>query len=222
MLQAQRRIRLTRSKELIPWVILLAGVLLCAVGANAAPGPGINQVTFLGSEVGTEIFNFPTNVVGAQPTVVDFQHGYLVINAAHSLDSSLSGRVNWYSFSNPRNPTLISQVTTGGNKPHMIAFYRDRMVDGFQANNTFRIWDFDDKFVANTYTGTVNPVWYMCQFPYVFRPRNGYGSGANLMEIADIRNGNGSQLAVIDLGAILGFAVSSSHAIGNLLVCSGS
>ena len=92
----------------------------------------------------------------------DFQYGYLFIEAAHSLDGTMSGKASWYNFSNPRSPTLITQVTTGGNKPHMIAFYRDRMVDGFQANNTFRIWDFDDKFVANTYTGTVNPVWYMC------------------------------------------------------------
>lgn len=202
--------------------LLVTGQWLFSFAASAAPGPGINQVTFLASEVGTEVFNFPTNLVGAQPTVNDFQQGYLVISAAHSLDGTLPGRVSWFNFTNPRSPTLITQVTTGGNKPHMIAFYRDRMVDGFQANNTFRIWDFDDKFVANTYTGTVNPVWYMCQFPYVFRPRNGYGSGANLMEIADIRNGNGTQLAVIDLGATLGFAVSSTHAIGNLLVCSGS
>jgi len=100
---------------------------LVTFNASAAPGPGINQVTFLASEVGTEIFNFPTNVVGAQPTVNDFQMGYLVISAAHSLDDSLPGRVSWFNFSNPRNPTLITQVTTGGNKPHMIAFYRERI-----------------------------------------------------------------------------------------------
>ena len=217
-----------QSRMLMSWragalyLGLFWGACFFAAKAGAAPGPGINQVTFLPSEVGTEIYNFPTNVVGAQPTVNDFQMGYLVINAAHSLDDSLSGRCSWFNFSNPRNPTLITQVTTGGNKPHMIAFFRDRMVDGFQANNQFRIWDFDNMFVANTYTGTVNPVWYMCQFPYVFRPRNGYGSGANLMEIADMTTGNGIQLAVIDLGAILGFAVGSSHAIGNVLVCSAS
>ena len=190
--------------------------------SHAGPGPGITQATFLPSEVGTEIYNFSNSIVGAQPTVADFQHGYLVINAAHSLDGTQSGRVNWINFSNPRNPSLIAQVTAGGNKPHMIAFYRDRMIDGFQANNTFHIWDFDDKFLANTYAGTVNPVWYMCQFPYVFRPRNGYGSTANLMEIADIRSGNGTQAGLLDLGAILGFAVGSSHAVGNLLICSAS
>src|SRR5262245_12050023 len=88
--------------------------------ANAGPGPGITQTTFLPSEIGTEIFNFPNTQVGFQPTVVDFQHGYLCVNAAHSLDSTVSGRVSWFNFSNPRNPTLITQVTTGGNKPHMV------------------------------------------------------------------------------------------------------
>jgi cytochrome c peroxidase len=201
---------------------LIGAAWLGASIAIAAPGPGINQATFQPSEVGTEIYNFSNSVVGAQPTMNDFQYGYLFIEAAHSLDDAVSGKATWFDFSNPRNPTLIYQTTAGGNKPHMIAFYRDRMIDGFQNNNNFHIWDFDDKVLVNTYTGTVNPVWYMCQFPYVFRPRNGYGSGANLMEIADITTGNGSTLAVIDLGAILGFAVSSTHAVGNLLVCSGS
>lgn len=204
-------------RRLAGFACLLGG---CVV-ALAGPGPGINQATFLPSEVGTEIFNFPTSMVGGQPTMIDFQHGYLYVGSAHSLDNTIPSKAIWINFTNPRSPTLITQVNTGGNKPHMIAFYRDRMIDGFQSAN-FRIWDFDDKFVANTYTGSVNPVWYMCQFPYVFRPRNGYGTAANLMEIADIRTGNGTQIAVIDLGATLGFAVSSAHAVGNLLVCSAS
>src|SRR6185436_18444602 len=149
----------------------LTGVvwLSCACIAFAGPGPGIVQPTFLPSEVGTEIFTFPTNVIGAQPTMVDFQHGYLYVGAAHSLDGTLPSRVNWINFSNPRSPAVITQIIAGGNKPHMAAFFRDRMIDGFQSGKNFRIWDFDDKFVLNTYSGTVDPVWYMCQFPYVFR-----------------------------------------------------
>lgn len=199
-----------------------AAILLGSHAADAAPGPGITQATFLASEIGKEIYQFSHSVVGGQPTMIDFQHGYLYIGAAHSLDNSIPSRVNWINISNPRSPTIITQVNTGGNKPHLAAFYRDRMIDGFQSGNSFRIWDFDDKFIANTYSGSVNPVWYMCQFPYVFRPRNGYGSGANLMEIANIRTGNGTRLALVDLGAILGFAVSSAHAVGNLLICSAS
>src|SRR5437764_5857090 len=89
--------------------------------APAAPGPGINQVTWLASEVGHEIYTFSNSIVGAQPTMNDFQWGYLVIGAAHSLDLSQPSKVSWYNFSNPRNPVLLSQVTGGNNKPHMIA-----------------------------------------------------------------------------------------------------
>jgi hypothetical protein len=201
------------------------GVQLLALSlfftAAAAPGPGINQVTWLPSEVGHEIYTFSNSVVGAQPTMNDFQWGYLIIEAAHSLDDSQHSLASWFNFSNPRNPVLISQVNAANNKPHMVAFYRDRMIDGFQGK-TFNIWDFDNKFIANTYSGSVDPVWYMCQFPYVFRPRNGYGTGGNLMEIADISSGNGAQLALFDLGSVLSFAVGSSHAVGNLLICSAS
>jgi hypothetical protein len=115
----------------------------------------------------------------------------------------------------------MSQVDMGGNKPHVIGFYRDRMIDGFQMLK-FNIWDFENKTIANTYTGTVNPVWYMCQPPYVFRPRNGYGTGANQMEIADITTGNGTPLAIFDLGSVIPFTVGAAHAVGNLLVCSAS
>ena len=96
---------------------LLAALVSSRCLSYAGPGPGITQATFLPSEVGTEVFNFSNSVVGAQPTVADFQHGYLVINAAHSLDGTQSGRVSWFNFSNPRSPSLITQVTTGGNKP---------------------------------------------------------------------------------------------------------
>src|SRR5262245_3070889 len=110
---------------------LFAMTFLGQFAAFGGPGPGINQVTFLPSEVGTEIFNFPTNVAAGQPTSIDFQHGYLYIGAAHSLDNTIPGKASWINFTNPRSPTVIAQVTAGGNKPHMIAFYRDRMIDGF-------------------------------------------------------------------------------------------
>src|SRR6185295_2232985 len=118
--------------------------LLSGCSLMARPGPGIVQPTFLPSEVGTEIFTFTTNVVGGQPTMVDFQHGYLYIGAAHSLNGVLPSKVNWINFSNPRSPSVITSVNAGGNKPHMAAFYRDRMIDGFQSGKNFRIWDFDD------------------------------------------------------------------------------
>ena len=189
---------------------------------SAAPGPGINQATFLASEVGKEIFTFSNSMVGGQPTMIDFQHGYLYIGSAHSLDNTVPTKAIWISLANPRSPTVITQINTGGNKSHMAAFFRDRMLDGFQSGNNFRIWDFDDKFVVSTYNGSVNPVWYMCQFPYVYRPRNGYGTGTNLMEIVNIRTGSGTRVGLLDLGSILGFAVSSAHAVGNLLICSAS
>jgi hypothetical protein len=187
----------------------------------AAAGPGIIQPTWLPSEVGHEVFTFSNSIVGAQPTMNDFQWGYLVIEAAHSLDDTQPGKVSWYDFSNPRNPTLLFQGAGANNKPHVIAFFRDRMMDGYQGKS-FHIWDFLNKTIANTYSGSVDPVWYMCQFPYVYRPRNGYGTGGNLMEIADMTSGNGTQLALFDLGTVLSFAVGSSHAVGNLLICSAS
>jgi hypothetical protein len=171
--------------------------------------------------VGHEIYTFSNSIVGAQPTMNDFQWGYLLIEAAHSLDDTQPGVISWYDFSNPRNPVLISQAPGANNKPHMVSFFRDRMVDGYQGKS-FHIWDVLNKNIVNTYSGSVDPVWYMCQFPYVFRPRNGYGTGGNLMEIADMTSGNGSQLALFDLGTVLSFAVGSSHAVGNLLICSAS
>src|SRR3954466_15525365 len=111
---------------------LYAGVVLTA---SAASGPGIHQVTWAAGEVGHEVFTFSNSVVGAQPTMNDFQWGYLVIEAAHSLDNRQHSTISWYDLSNPRSPALLSQVTGGNNKPHVIAFYRDRMLDGFQGKN---------------------------------------------------------------------------------------
>src|SRR5215831_3573584 len=204
------------------WIALIAlcSRLVLPLPSSAA-GPGIVQPTWLPSEVGHEILTFSNSVVGAQPTMNDFQWGYLVIEAAHSLDDTQPGRISWYNFSNPRSPVLISQAAGANNKPHIISFFRDRMVDGYQGKS-FHIWDVLNKNIVNTYSGSVDPVWYMCQFPYVFRPRNGYGTGGNLMEIADMTSGNGSQLALFDLGTVLSFAVGSSHAVGNLLICSAS
>src|SRR5262245_31794801 len=188
---------------------------------RAASGPGLNQATWSASEIGHEIYTFSNSIVGAQPTMSDFQWGYLLIEAAHSLDNTQQGRISWYNFSNPRNPILISQALGGNNKPHMVSFFRDRMIDGYQGKS-FHIWDVLNRTIVNTYGGSVDPVWYMCQFPYVFRPRNGYGTGGNLMEIANIASGNGTQLSLFDLGSVLGVAVGFSPAVGNLLICSAS
>jgi cytochrome c peroxidase len=199
----------------------LFALIFSTLTLGAAAGPGLHQVTWSASEVGHEIFTFSNSIVGAQPTMNDFQWGYLVIEAAHSLDLTQPGKVSWYDFSNPRSPTLLFQGAGANNKPHVIAFYRDRMMDGYQGKS-FHIWDFLNKTIVNTYSGSVDPVWYMCQFPYVFRPRNGYGTGDNLMEVADMTAGNGAELALFDLGSVLSFAVGSSHAVGNLLICSAS
>ncbi|HSU53478.1 MAG TPA: LamG-like jellyroll fold domain-containing protein, partial [Candidatus Dormibacteraeota bacterium] len=200
------------------FLLLAFNAFTCWAGS---PGPGIHQVTWSAAEVGHEVFTFSNSIVGAQPTMNDFQWGYLVIEAAHSLDDTQPGKVSWYDLSNPRSPALLFQGAGANNKPHVVAFYRDRMMDGYQGKS-FHIWDFLNKTIANTYSGSVDPVWYMCQFPYVFRPRNGYGTGGNLMEIADMTTGNGAQLGLFDLGSVLSFAVGSSHAVGNLLICSAS
>lgn len=201
----------------------LAGIAaLCWPGPlEAAPGPGLTQVTWNANEVGTEVFRFPAADVGPQPTFADFQHGYLYIGAAGAVNGSVPGQVNWYDLSNPRSPSKITSIPSGGNKPHMAAFWNDRMIDGFQATS-FRIWDFDDKTVGGTYTGTVGPVWYFAQPPFVYRPRNGYGSGANLMEIARVTDTGGTPLGLFDLGSSIGFPVGALHAVGNLLICSAS
>src|SRR5262245_66395713 len=106
--------------------VFFAGVVcLFTFAVSGAPGPGIQQVTWGAGEVGHEVFTFPNSVVGAQPTMNDFQWGYLVIEAAHSLDVSQQGKVSWYDISNPRSPSLVFQGTGLNNKPHVIAFYRD-------------------------------------------------------------------------------------------------
>src|SRR3954468_18867282 len=81
---------------LLPIVLPLIFCALLTFPVNAAPGPGINQVTWSAAEVGKEIYTFSNSIVGAQPTMNDFQWGYLVIEAAHSLDDTQPGRVSWY------------------------------------------------------------------------------------------------------------------------------
>ncbi len=203
-------------------IALAAGWLsLISTPTTAAPGPGLKQVTWNSNEIGTEVFRFPPAEVGPQPTFADFQHGYLYIGSAGAVNNSVPGQVNWYSLSNPRSPSRITAVAASGNKPHMAAFWNDRMIDGFQGSS-FRIWDFDDKAVSGTYSGTVSPVWYFAQPPHVYRPRNGYGSGANLLEIARITHTGGTRANLFDLGTAIGFPVGALHAVGNLLICSAS
>jgi DNA-binding beta-propeller fold protein YncE len=185
------------------------------------PGPGIQQATFTAAEIGREIFRFNNATIGDQPTMIEYQHGWLWIGAGGTSTVGPNIRQNWFDISNPRSPVLFRSIPSSGNKPHMAAFWADRMIDGYQANS-FRIWDFDDQVVRNTYSGTVGPVWYMGQIPYVFRPRNGYSDATNLMEIADISSGNGRRLALIDLGAFVNFRIGALHAIGNILVASAS
>ncbi len=211
------------SFRIVPSFILLLGLIL-ATSVLAAPGPGVVQPTWLASEIGKEIYTFDKTIIGYQPTMNAFEHGYLIIEAAHSVspDPTVSGKISWYDLSNPRSPVLLSQKTAGGNKPHMIAFWGSKMIDGFQNNKNFNIWDVENKTLLSTYIGSVNPVWYMGQIPYVFRPRNGYATDANLMEIVDVTTGTGTQIGLIDLGSFIPFAVGSLHAIGNLLVCSAS
>jgi cytochrome c peroxidase len=201
--------------------VVLSAVCVFSFHTNAAPGPGLTQIRWRADEIGREIFRFLPESVGAQPTFVDFQHGYLYIGSAASLNGSVPGQVNWYDLSNPRQPVRISAIPASGNKPHMAAFWRDRMIDGFQGN-TFRIWDFDDKTIGGSYSGSVSPVWYFAQPPYVYRPRNGYGSGGNFMEIARITDVGGTRLNLFDLGGSIGFPVGALHAVGNLLICSAS
>ncbi len=186
-----------------------------------ALGPGMTQPTFAANEINKEIFNFPNATVGEQPTLIEFQRGYLYIGAGS--DSPTTRTVgSWWNFSNPRTPTAI-QITpiSGGNKPHMACFWDDKFLDGTQLTG-FRWWNFETRSIITKYNGAVGPVWYMGQPPYVFLPRNGYGSGANSMEIAKINGTGVTRLNIFDLGASIGFPVGALHAIGNLLIVSAS
>src|SRR5258705_11266936 len=71
--------------------------------ATAAPGPGIQQVTWAAGEVGHEVFTFSNSIEGAQPTMSDFHWGYLVIEAANSLDGTHQGKASWQDNSKPRS-----------------------------------------------------------------------------------------------------------------------
>ena len=186
-------------------------------------GPGLTQATFTSAEIGHEVFTFPNATVGEQPTIVEYQRGYLYIGAGS--DSGTTRTVaTWYNFSNPRNPTVlfnVPNVSGRGNKPHMASFWDDKFLDGTQISG-FRWWNFDSHTIIKQYTGPVAPVWYMGQYPYVFVPRNGYIAGANLLEVAKITGTTATHLTSFDLGASVGFPVGALHAIGNLLIASAS
>ena len=205
--------------------LLRLGAIAALLASSAQParalGPGMTQPTFTAAEIGHEIFNFPNATVGEQPTIVEFQRGYLYIGAGS--DSPTTRTIgSWWNFSNPRTPVLIQAIPfSGGNKPHMAAFWDDKFLDGTQLTG-FRWWNFETRTQITKYNGAVGPVWYMGQVPYVYLPRNGYGSGTNQMEIAKINGTSVTRLNLFDLGASIGFPVGSLHAIGNLLVASAS
>jgi len=208
------------------WILLcrilfsfFAWFLVVSPSLFAAPGPGINQTTWAANEVGREAFIFPASATGPQPTMADFQHGYLYIGAANSVDKQTPGFLSWWDLSNPRNPNMVIRRQAGGNKPHVAAFWEDKM----QLRNG-RVWDFDDFQQIGTYSGSVGPVWYMGQLPFIYRARNGYGTGSATLEVIRLNSAgtSGSQIGQYDLGSGPGFMVGGVHAIGNLLVCSAS
>ncbi len=196
---------------------------MCVAGLTQAAGPGIQQVKWSGGEVGREVVTFSNNTVGPQPTIADFQHGWLYIGAARSVDNSRQGVGSWWDVSNPRQPTLTTQKTIFNNKPHMLTFWEDKMLDGHQASR-FLVWDFDDHREIASVNGSVGPVWYMGQIPYVYRPRNGYGAGPNRLDIIRLnpQSTGGDLWAQYDLGSAVSFPVGALHAVGNLLIASAS
>ncbi len=212
-----------KSPLILRAVAVAVGAFALLSQSQAALGPGLTQATFTSAEIGKEVFTFPNATVGEQPTIVEYQRGYLYIGAGS--DSGTTRTVaSWYNFSNPRNPTLlfnVANVTGRGNKPHMASFWLDQFLDGTQLSG-FRWWNFDSHTIVKQYSGPVADVWYMGQFPYVYVPRNGYIAGTNQMEVAKISGTTVTDLVNFDLGTSIGFPVGSLHAIGNLLICSAS
>lgn len=210
--------------------ILLLGLILFP---TLSRGQGINQVTFTPAEIGTEIFAFPNEpigvneeTVGIQPTIIDFQHGELYIAAGrHGQGGTPGGEANltWWNVSNPRTPTFIKkEVLPNGGKPHSITFWGDRFVTGHQGPS-IRIWDYLTKNELATYNGAVNPVWWTVQPPYIYRPRNGYGTNSNELEVLDFSDiENFQELNLVDLNQLVGFYIGATHPVGNLLICSAS
>ncbi len=199
------------------FVAFIASALLTGAAGHAQ----ITQPTFTAAEVGTVIFEFDHNVVGLQPAMADFQHGRMYIGAGQDSIVGSLPVITWWNMSNPRTPVLDTRIQlANGNKPHVCTWWGNKLGTGHQGLS--RIWDFTTKTELSTYnTGGATGVWRTLQPPYEFNHTNGYGATPPIFDIASIdpTTNARTRLKQIDLSQLVGFYIGTSHAVGNLLIC---
>jgi len=197
--------------------VVVAAALVASARAQ------ITQPTFSAAEVGTVIFTFDHAVVGLQPSFADYQHGRLWIGAGQdSVVGSLPVQT-WWNVGNPRTPVLDQRIQmANGNKPHVATFWENKIGTGHQGNS--RIWNFTTKTELNSYSAPgATGVWRTLQPPYEINHTNGYGASPPILEIATINPTTSARTAITrrDLSQLTGFYIGASHAVGNLLICTG-
>ncbi len=205
--------------RLLPSCLALA-VALCLASAARAQ---LTQPTFTAAEVGTVIFQFDHAVVGLQPSFADFQHGRLWIGAGQDGVVGSLPVMTWWNVSNPRTPVLDQRIQlTTGNKPHVATFWDTKIGTGHQGNS--RIWDYTMRTELNSYSaGGATGVWRTQQPPYEYNHTNGYGATPPILEVTSIDPTTSARTILTrrDLSQLTGFYIGASHAVGNLLICTG-
>lgn len=199
-------------------VAFIAAVLL-SHGASAQ----ITQPTFSAAEVGTVIHQFDHATVGLQPSFADFQHGRLWIGAGQDNVVGSLPVMTWWNMSNPRTPVLDQRIQmASGNKPHVATFWGTKIGTGHQGNS--RIWDYTTRTELNSYSASgATGVWRTQQPPYEYNHTNGYGTSPPILEVASINPTTSARTVLTrrDLSQLTGFYIGASHAVGNLLICTG-
>jgi len=199
------------AKALSAFICVL--LLFSCVSLHAA-GPGINQVNFQSSEIGEVFFTFPINNTGEIVTLADFQHGELFILG--------KGKDSWWNLLNPRSPVLSGEIVMGSDKPHNIGFWGDLAT--WKNNSALsRILDYNQRTQVGVKRLPISSMWDTLQAPYIFTGGHGYTSQASLLHVSDVSDPSDIKIiATIDAGALLGFKIGPTHAVGNLLICSGA
>ena len=216
--------RVLQRSRMAPLLLIAAAQLASAPAAQlplADPGPGMVQP--VGIPAGEVVCEFDPQSLGGQPTMADFQHGWLYIVTGGFTPTQISQH-NWFDVSSPVDPLLAATAPSAANKPHGIGFWDRYILHG--GNDPFlRVYDFFSGDLVLQAESEANPLHAGAQPPHEFRTTNGYITEPSKMSVMTIDPDNlvasVVEEAVIDLNA-LGFKLGSLHPIGNLLVCTAS
>lgn len=216
-----------------PYKPLFPGIPAPQEGGPETLGPGLVQVTFcsLGED---EVWDpgdsddpnglLGNEVLGLQPTIIDFQYGWLYVGSGGAISDH-----HWIDVSDPLDPVFkYYDRSAQGNKPHVISFWRDTTSTGDETlfihggqGAELRIYDFLDGDQVGSIDTGVRPVAFGQQGPYDFRGTNGYVGDPNAFVVSNYKDyDDGVVEATLDLQ--LPFRIGGIHPIGNLMVVAGS